>query len=339
MDSSNKDKTETSPETPDNTNDLDSLEGSSTVVTSDTTTPKPLDTVSPDKQPPKPLNSPRSSPISKLTSFAKRTNLYLLLFVFVLLIASLTIFVSIYRQKKGSAPPSINSQSLSPNVLSGVSGGNTTIGTSNQLLTIQSATTFNSLVTVKNNLDVAGNLQVGKALSIPSVIVNGTGTFNQLQATSLTVSGNTTIQGQLIVPNGITVAGAANFSGTLSAPQLSVNSLTLNGNLAIDHHITTNGSIPKISSAGSAVSSISGTDTAGTVTINLGAAGSSGTCYASVTFSQAFGNTPHLVISPSSSAAAAISYYVGNLSSTGFSICGATSQTSGQAIFDYIAVD
>jgi hypothetical protein len=84
--------------------------------------------------------------------------------------------------------------------------------------------------------------------------------------------------------------------------------------------------------------SLSGSDTSGSITVNTGGSPPAG-CFASVTFSQKFSSTPHVIITPVGSAAAGLQYYV-NRSTTGFDICTANSAPSGQTFgFDYIALD
>ena len=59
-------------------------------------------------------------------------------------------------------------------------------------------------------------------------------------------------------------------------------------------------------------------------------------CFVTINFSQRYGATPHVVISPSNSAAASLSYYT-NRSATSFSICTASAPAGGATyLFDYI---
>jgi cytoskeletal protein CcmA (bactofilin family) len=335
--SDDKEKETPNPDSLETSDDQDSLEGSETIVSSkeEGASDKKDKGDSTDKAPTNTPKSKNTSAVQKFMAMARRLNIYLLLFIFIIIIALMVVFIAIYRNKKEANVGTVNNQTLSQQALSKVTASAGSVGSPDELLTIQSPTIFTGLVTVKNDVDVAGNLQVGKALSIPALAVNGTGSFNQIQSGSLNVSGTSTFQGQLIAQKGLTVNGAVNFAGALSAPQLSVNNLSLTGDLNLSHHITTNGSVPKISNGAGAISSVSGTDTAGTVAINLS---SNNGCFANVTFGVAFNSTPHIVISPDNSTAASLGYYASGISRTGFSICSLTA-SSGQAEFGYIAID
>ncbi len=150
------------------------------------------------------------------------------------------------------------------------------------------------------------------------------------------------IQGQLTVQKGITVTGGASFGGPISAPQISVQSFQLSGDLQLQRHIDAGGGTPsksdgsKLGNGGTA--SLSGTDTAGTVTINLGGSPqSSDGCFVTVTFNQRFNATPHVVITPVGANAAVLNYYVTRTAGN-FQIC-ATNTSTGNFSFDYIVID
>jgi hypothetical protein len=121
-----------------------------------------------------------------------------------------------------------------------------------------------------------------------------------------------------------------------------VQSLQLSGDLQITRHIDAGGGTPG-KSDGTALgnggtSSVSGTDTAGTVTINTGGSPSTG-CFATITFTNRFSGTPHVVVTPVGSAAGGLNYYI-NRSASNFSICATNSAPAGQTFsFDYIVID
>ncbi len=276
----------------------------------------------------------------KVLTFAriirKRNTIYLSLFV-VLILALLAISYVAYR-KGNNTQPQITSQSLSPSTLSKLANNNTVIGTNNQLLTIGSSSIFNGPILVKNNLSVSNNIVEGGNLQ-----VSGTSDLSQLQIShNLSVSGNASIQGTLTVQNNLNVNGNGNFSGNLSATELNINSIQLNGDLLLNHHLVTSGAIPNISTLSgvgpAGTSSISGSDTAGTITINTGTSPVAG-CYISVNFSAPFANTPSVLLTPSSTAAANINYYV-NRSATSFSVCSVNTPAPEQSlIFGYMVID
>jgi hypothetical protein len=84
--------------------------------------------------------------------------------------------------------------------------------------------------------------------------------------------------------------------------------------------------------------SVSGTDTAGTITINTGGSPAVG-CFVTITFTQKFNATPHVVVTPVGSAGGGLNYYV-NRSASDFSLCTTNPAPGGANFsFDYIALD
>lgn len=269
-------------------------------------------------------------------------NAYLLVFAFVIVIAGVIVFIAIKDNNSSNQTPSINSQKLTESELKQLAASDVNVGNSNQVLNIASNTVIGGQLLVRKDLDVAGSLKVGDSLSLPNIKVSDVGNFGQVQASKVSVSGNTAVQGALTVNQSLTVNGSGNFGGSITANQLNVSSLQLNGDLVLNHHIQVGGATPS-RSTGSALgsggtASISGSDTAGTVNINTGGSPGAG-CFITITFSQRFSSTPHVVITPVGSAAAGLSYYV-DRSTTSFSVCTASTPPAGASFgFDYIAFD
>jgi hypothetical protein len=149
-------------------------------------------------------------------------------------------------------------------------------------------------------------------------------------------------RGTLTVQQNLSVGGSASFNGQISAPSLSVDRLILNQDIQINRHIDAGGPTP-VASRGAAVGgagtvSVSGTDTAGTVSVNFGP-GSTAGVIATITFANNFSQTPHVVITPVGSSCAGLNYYV-NRTTGGFSINTLNAGGSGASCaFDYIAID
>jgi cytoskeletal protein CcmA (bactofilin family) len=228
---------------------------------------------------------------------------------------------------------------LSEDTLKQLANSETTIGSSSQILNIESNAIFNGSALVKKDLEVAGSIKVNGALTLPGITVSGTSNFNQIQASTLNLSGAATVSGTLTAKNGLSVNGNGNFTGSVTATQISTSSLQINGNLILTHHVVGGGAIPSLSqglalgSGGTA--SVSGSDTSGSVTISTGSGPGAG-CFATVTFATAFSSTPHVVVTPIGAAAASLSYYV-NRSTSSFSVCTASAPIAGQTFgFDYI---
>ena len=325
----------------DTDNDVHSLEGTSTVVESGDQGDQPPSDVSnpPSTTPPEQSHKP-----SLLSRLWQKLNVYILLFVLLVLVAGGVMVVLFMKSRKANtnAQGTISSQNLSTSTLKQLSDSNVTIGDSKQVLNVASNAIFAGSLLVRTDLEVAGSLKVGGQLSLPGITVSGASKFGQVQADSLAIAGATSIQGVLTAKHGLSVTGEGTFTGDVTAPQISTGSLVLNGDLTLTHHVTAGGPIPALSkgtalgSGGTA--SVSGSDTAGSITINTGSGAAAG-CFATITFTKAFSNTPHVVMTPISSGAATLSYYV-NRSTSNMSICAVSPPPSGQTFgFDYIALD
>jgi cytoskeletal protein CcmA (bactofilin family) len=208
---------------------------------------------------------------------------------------------------------------------------------------VQSSAVFAGQVLIRENLQVAGNLQVGGTLALNNITVSGTGQFGQASVSrNLAVTGDTAIQGAETIGKSLQVSGNGTFSGPLSAPQITTSSLQLTGDLVLTHHIIVGGSTPGRSNGpalgGGGSSSVSGSDTAGSISINTGSSPAAG-CFVTINFSSAFSSTPHVLVTPIGSAAAGLAYYV-NRSTTSFSVCTGTAAPASSSFgFDYFVLD
>jgi hypothetical protein len=274
---------------------------------------------------------------------ASRINIYLILFVLLLVVSGGVSIVG-YQKSKNSAnkKAAVATQPLSQEVLDQLKATDVQVGDPKQILSVESNAVFGGTVLVRGGLEVAGAIKVGGPLTLPGITVSGLSNFDQVQMNSLQVSGNSTIQGQLAVQKGLTVNGSASISGSLSAAALIIDTLQVNKDLLLNRHIDAGGGTPGKSN-GSALGSggtvsVSGTDTAGTVNVNTGGGPGAG-CFVTVNFTQKFNATPHVTITPVGSAAADLNYYI-NRTTTGFSICATNAAPASQSFaFDYIALD
>jgi cytoskeletal protein CcmA (bactofilin family) len=284
---------------------------------------------------------PHKNLFQKVSGIVSGVNIYILLFILVLLLAGIAAFAS-YRANKNAVNPNISGQTLSDKDLQNLKNNDTTVGDVKQTLTIASNAIFNGKVLVKDSLDVAGTIRVGSTLSLPGISVSGTSSFENVQVgNNLSVAGNAAVQGTLTVQKNISVGGGASFAGTISAPALSIDRLIINQNLQLNRHIEAGGGTPGISRGpamgGAGTVSINGSDTAGTVTLNF-ASSASGTL-ANINFVIGFNQTPHVVITPVGSACSGLNYYV-NRSTSGFSIAtSSNTPNGGSCSFDYIVMD
>lgn len=289
-----------------------------------------------------PRKKPRKSISQRVQGLISGANIYLLLFILVLLLASFAAFAS-YTANKKATQSTINGQNLSTEDLQNIKNNETTIGDSKQTLTIASNAVFNGRVLVRDSLDVAGTIRVGGALSLPGITVSGTSSFENVQiGNNLSVSGNQAIQGTLTVQRNLSVGGSATFAGTISAPSLSIDQLIMNKDIQLNRHIDAGGTSPRVTSGaavgGAGTVSISGSDTAGTVSINFGTGLAAG-IIANITFGQTFTQTPHVVITPVGSNCANLNYYTSRTTG-GFSIGTTNAGNPGSSCaFDFIAID
>lgn len=340
--------------TPDNlqpgqipTDDSHSLEGADTIVEQGqspiaNSQGSPIDGVhpSPDQMPGAPINTPKGNFFSRIW---RKFNIYMLLFLLVLLVASGVVIVMTVKGKQAANNPNtLSSQSLTDNALKQLANSEATVGNQSQVLNIESNSIFAGSVLIKKDLELAGNLKISGALALPGITVSGTSTFNQVQAQTLDLSGAATVNGILTAKNGLSVNGNGSFTGSLSAAQVTTGSFQLNGDLLLTHHITGGGPIPGVAqglalgSGGTA--SVSGSDTSGSIAINTGSSPAAG-CFETITFARAYSSTPHVIVTPIGTGAAGLAFYV-NRSTTSFSVCTTSPAPAGQSFgFDYMIMD
>jgi hypothetical protein len=171
--------------------------------------------------------------------------------------------------------------------------------------------------------------------------VSGATKMGDASVNNLTVSSNLNVQGTLTLNSGISVAGQSNFNGGIVASSVITGALQLNGNLNLTHHITAGGTIPEVAKGtavgGGGTVSLSGSDTSGSIAINTGTGPPVG-CFATVTFSEPFSTTPHVVVTPIGVAAANLNYYL-TRSTTNFIICSTNAADAGESFgFDYVVL-
>lgn len=269
----------------------------------------------------------------------KRFSVYLLMFAMVLLLAIMVI-VGTYLRSHTKTNNKPTSQNLTQDDLKQLAQSDVTVGDAKQVLNVQSNAVFAGQVLVRSDLQVAGKLQVGGSLSLTGINVSGDGVFGQVQVDkNLQVAGDNAVQGQLTVAKSLSVNGGGTFNGPLAAPSLTVNSLQLNGDISFSHHITAGGVNPGRTNGnalgGGGTTSVGGSDTAGSITVNTGSNPSAG-CFITVNFASKFNSTPHVVVTPIESGAGGLAYYV-TRNTSGFSVCSNNAAGANQSFgFDYI---
>lgn len=332
---------------PDPDNDSHSLESADTVVEQGSPSVpsyNPTGSAPLNGQPVTPLQPLQQKQPGFFKRVWQKTNIYLLLFILVMLIAAAIVIILTVRdrQEANNITNTIDTQGLSESTLNQLASSDTTIGGPKQILNIESNAIFAGSVLVRSDLEVAGSIKVNGALALPGITVSGSSSFNQIQATTLNLSGAATVNGVLSARNGLSVNGNSNFSGNVSATQITTGSLQLNGNLILTNHIVGGGPIPGVSQGtalgGGGTASVSGSDTSGSIAVNTGSSPGAG-CFVTINFARQYSGAPHVVVTPIGAGAAGLNYYV-NRSSTSFSVCTTTPAASSLSFgFDYMIMN
>lgn len=327
----------------------------------------------------------KSKPKEKgLKALLSKVNIYLILFIFVIVLAC-AVYAVLYFMNKREQDIKLETATITEQTLENLKTADAVVGDPQQILNIESHTVINGKVIMKDTLDVAGALKVGGTLSIPSLGVAGEASFGSLQTNDFSAGGNAAIGGILDAVGDITgggrlsvsgditgggnlsasgngtlggnldVSGAANIGGRLDVG----GQATIGGNLQVNGTVSAQGinfdtiSITRINitgnrpginvgsaAGGGGTASISGTDTAGTITVNTGGGTHSGVL-ATINFTGSFNSSnPHVVATPNSAACANIGYYITNVSANNFSLATSTTPPTGSTCkFNYIVIN
>ena len=277
---------------------------------------------------------------SPLKRILRKVNIYLLIFVLLVVVGGAIAIVSYLNSQKTPVTPDVASQQLSADALKQLANSDATVGNTSQTLTIQGNAIIAGQTLTRGNLNVAGNIQTGGSIQAPSLTISGSANIGTAQANTLQVASTFAVQGGTTLAD-LNVAGTSSFNGAMTASQITVTRLILSGNamLQVPNHISFTGPSPTrtvnnsvLGNGGTA--SINGSDTSGNININTGSNTVAG-CFARITFQQAFTNEPRVIVSPVGSAAGQTQYYV-ERNTTGFNICTANAAPTNQSFgFDY----
>lgn len=290
---------------------------------------------------PEQLAEKKLSPIKR---FFRKVNIYLLIFVLLIVVAGAITLVNYLNSQNSSPEANVAAQGLTQEALKQLASTDATVGSTSQTLTIKGNAIIEGQTLTRGTLNVAGNFQTGGSIQGPSLTISGSANLGETQINSLQVATNTAIQGATTLRD-LNVSGTSSFSGAITASQITVTQLILSGNatLQIPNHISFTGPSPTrtinsgvVGNGGSA--SVNGSDTAGTINVNTGNNPTAG-CFARINFQQAFVKQPHVIVSPVGSAAGQSQYYV-DRSNNGFSICTAIPAPANQVFaFDYFVTN
>ncbi len=270
-------------------------------------------------------------------------NIYLLSFIFLLVLAGSGGGIYYLNTKKETVRSGdIKTQGLSTESLKQLANSDVSVGDSKQVLTVQSNAIFDGSVLLRGDVEVAGKLVVGDQLSLTGINVGGQSVLQDVSISNdLSVAHNLAVQGQTTLQGSLSVNGSTTFNGGLSVSRITTGSLQLSSNLTLTHHIVAGGATPSRSSGsalgGGGTTSVSGSDTSGSIKINTGSSPGAG-CFITVNFANSYSSTPHVVVTPIGSAAGSLGYYV-NRTSSSFSVCTTTAAPSSSSFgFDYIVL-
>lgn len=287
---------------------------------------------------------PGEKKISPIKKLFRKVNIYLLIFLLIVALASIFAVVNYLNSKKELPPADIASQKLTPEALKQLSNTDASVGAAAQTLTIQGNAIIDGQTLARGNLNVAGNFQTGGSMTSPNLTISGTSNLGTAQINSLQVAGVVAMQGSTTMRD-LNVAGTSSFSGPITASRITVGDLILSGNanLTVPNHIRFSGPNPGrsinagvLGNGGSA--SVDGSDTSGTINVNSGTNPTPG-CFARISFNQRFSNKPHVIVSPVGVAAGQTQFYV-NRDTSGFDICTANAAPAGQAFaYDYFVTN
>lgn len=283
---------------------------------------------------------PGEKKISPIKKFFRKVNVYFLLFVLVVVISGIVVAVNYLNSQQPQELPDIASQTLSQDELKQLANNDATVGNTSQTLTIQGNAVIAGQTLMRGNLNVAGNIQAGGSVTAPNLTISGTSNLGTAQINSLQVAQTVAIQGATSLQD-LTVAGTSSFSGPMTASQITVTRLILSGNavLQVPNHLAFTGSTPNrtvnngvLGNGGS--SSVGGSDTSGSITVNTGNNPTPG-CFTRINFVQPYSATPRVIVSPVGPGAGQTQYYV-DRNTTGFSLCTVNAAPANQTFaFDY----
>lgn len=272
--------------------------------------------------------------------FLKKINVYLLIFILLMVVAGAIAIVSFLNSQKTPEEAALENQALTTEALKSLANTDATVGNTAQTLTIQGSAIINGQTLARGNLNVAGNLQTGGSIQAPTLTISGAVNLGDTQINSLQIASNTAIQGTTTMRD-VSIAGSSTFSGPMTASQITVTRLIMSGNasLEIPNHISFTGSTPSRTTNGGVLgnggsANISGSDTAGTINVNSGNNPTAG-CFITIRFNEAFPRQPRVIVSPAGAAAGQMQFYT-ERNTTTFSICSANAPVANQSFaFDY----
>lgn len=298
------------------------------------------------------------TPLKRRTAYKpshKATFIGLAVVALILIANAVVISMVMKRQVDAQDEAVRNGVTLSTSTLDKLGVSRNPVGNADTELIIGPNSTFNGKVRMGGDVTVAGQLLLNSKFTatdaslaklqagdtqVQQLNVNGDGTISTLNLRKdIKIAGSAQIQGPLTVNqlttinNNLNIAGNLAVGGSLSVRNFQVGQLTVTG------HLLSSGSKPGVSVGGGAGSNgtvtIGGNDTSGTIAVNTGVGAGNG-LLATVTFSQKYSSTPHVVVTPIGKAVPGM--YI-NRTASGFSISVEGAMSPAGYAFDYIIVE
>lgn len=306
-------------------------------------------------------NAPKKARIFKRGSYRpnRRATIIGLAIVGLVLAANIGIVMFIMRSQAEAEQKARSEVTLSSETLDSLGVNRTAVGNEGAKLTVGPDSTFNGTVTIAKDVSVGGQLQLNSTFTasqaniaklqagetaMEALTVNGDISADSLLLRSeLTVPGTTRLNGPvtmtqlLTVNNNLNVTGSLSVGGSLSVSNFQARSLTSDSTLTIGGHIVTRGAAPGVSGGGglgqSGTATLSGSDSAGTISLGVGMGGGSG-LLCEVSFTSNYGATPHIVVTP---VGRYINLYI-NRTAAGFQVYTEGAIPPGGYALDYIVM-
>ena len=128
---------------------------------------------------------PAEKKISPIKRLFKKVNVYLLIFILIVVVAGAIAVVNYLNSQKAPVEPTIASQELTEEALKDLANSDASVGGAAQTLTIQGNAIIAGQTLMRGNLNVAGNIQSGGSIQGPSLTISGSSNLGEAQINTL----------------------------------------------------------------------------------------------------------------------------------------------------------
>jgi len=307
-----------------------------------------------------PAASDEGKKLRKRTYRPSHKATFIALGVVVVILAINAVVIGFVLKSKNKTDTNRDQVTINQDVLDKIGVNRTDLGSSGVQLTIGPDAQFNGALTTAGNVNIGGQLKLNSKFSaneaalavlqagdtaLTKLNVSGDSTLttlnlrNALNVTGASqLAGPVTVSQLMTIKNNLNVIGNISVGGALSTASFVARDLVSTSTITVGGHIVTTGSNPTLGQ-GNALGSngtaaISGSDSAGTISISIGVGAVSGTI-ASVSYVNNFAKTPRVVIS---AVGVPGDFYITNSTAGGFSVAIPTGLPAGGYAINYIVV-